>query len=108
MARILVVDDESLIRALVAEVGSSLGHEVLEAASIKEGFVLARTGVDIVLLARPGSRTATGWPTWTPSRSSRDALTSSSSPGTATPTPPKRPCARARGNIWSSPCARAI
>ncbi len=50
MARILVVDDESLIRALVAEVGSSLGHEVLEAASIKEGFVLARTGVDIVLL----------------------------------------------------------
>ena len=50
MARILVVDDESLIRALVAEVGSSLGHEVLEAASIKEGFALARTGVDIVLL----------------------------------------------------------
>lgn len=50
MARILVVDDESLIRALVAEVGNSLGHEVLEAASIKEGFALARTGVDIVLL----------------------------------------------------------
>lgn len=50
MARILVVDDESLIRALVAEVGSSLGHEVLEAASIGEGFALARTGVDIVLL----------------------------------------------------------
>lgn len=37
MARILVVDDESLIRVLVADVGESLGHEVLTAASIKEG-----------------------------------------------------------------------
>ena len=50
MARILVVDDESLIRALVADVGESLGHEVLTAASIKEGQDLAQRGVDIVLL----------------------------------------------------------
>ena len=41
MARILVVDDESLIRVLVADVGESLGHEVLTAASIKEGQDLA-------------------------------------------------------------------
>lgn len=50
MARILVVDDESLSRALVAEAGGSLGHEVLEAPSIEAGLALARTGVDIVLL----------------------------------------------------------
>ena len=50
MARILVVDDESLIRVLVADVGESLGHEVLTAASIKEGQDLAQRGVDIVLL----------------------------------------------------------
>lgn len=50
MARILVVDDESLIRILVADVGESLGHEVLTAASIKEGQDLAQRGVDIVLL----------------------------------------------------------
>ena len=47
MARILVVDDESLIRVLVADVGESLGHEVLTAASIKEGQDLAQRGVDI-------------------------------------------------------------
>mgnify|MGYP000825484116 FL=1 len=51
MARILVVDDESLIRVLVADVGESLGHEVLTAASIKEGQDLAQRGVDIVLLS---------------------------------------------------------
>ena len=45
MARILVVDDESLIRVLVADVGESLGHEVLTAASIKEGQDLAQRGV---------------------------------------------------------------
>ena len=50
MARILVVDDESLIRVLVADVGESLGHEVLTAAPIKEGQDLAQRGVDIVLL----------------------------------------------------------
>ena len=44
MARILVVDDESLSRALVTEVGESLGYEVLAAASIKEGLALAERG----------------------------------------------------------------
>ena len=50
MARILVVDDASLSRALVTEVGESLGYEVLAAASIKEGLALAERGVDVVLL----------------------------------------------------------
>lgn len=50
MARILVVDDESLTRTLVAEVGGSLGHEVLEAPTIETGLALAQKGVDIVLL----------------------------------------------------------
>ncbi len=50
MARVLVVDDESLSRTLVAEVGESLGYEVLAAASIREGLDLAERGVDIVLL----------------------------------------------------------
>ena len=49
MARILVVDDESLIRVLVADVGESLGHEVLTAASIKEGQDLAQRGVDMIV-----------------------------------------------------------
>ncbi len=50
MARVLVVDDESLSRTLVTEVGESLGYEVLAAASIKEGLDLAERGVDVVLL----------------------------------------------------------
>ncbi len=50
MTRILVVDDESMIRALVADVGASLGYDVLAAASLSRGLELGRQGVDIVLL----------------------------------------------------------
>lgn len=50
MARILVVDDERLIRTLTVEVGSSLGHEVFTAANIRDGLALARQNMDIVLL----------------------------------------------------------
>lgn len=50
MARILVVDDESLIRALILEVGSALGHEVFTASNIRDGLALARQNMDIVLL----------------------------------------------------------
>ena len=50
MARILVVDDEILIRTLVAEIGESLGHEVLGASTIKQGLKLGEKGTDIVLL----------------------------------------------------------
>lgn len=50
MTRILVVDDESMIRALVADVGESLGYEVVAAASVSEGLELGRQGADIVLL----------------------------------------------------------
>jgi len=42
MARILVVDDERLLRTLTVEVGSSLGHEVFTAANIRDGLALAR------------------------------------------------------------------
>lgn len=50
MARILIVDDERLVRALVREVGCGLGHEVDEAATLAEGLRLAERGVDLVLL----------------------------------------------------------
>ena len=50
MARILVVDDERLLRTLTVEVGSSLGHEVFTAANIRDGLALARQDMDIILL----------------------------------------------------------
>lgn len=50
MGRILVVDDESLIRTLVVEVGSDLGHEVFTAANIRDGLALARQNMDVILL----------------------------------------------------------
>ena len=50
MARILVVDDEVVVRTLVAEVGTRLSHEVLQAASLDEGLRLGALGVDMVLL----------------------------------------------------------
>ncbi len=50
MARILVVDDEILVRTMVREAGTELGHEVLEAGTLSQGMGLAATGVDLVLL----------------------------------------------------------
>lgn len=50
MARILVVDDESLMRTMVELVCTRLGHEALCAATLAEGLRLAREGVDVVLL----------------------------------------------------------
>lgn len=50
MARVLIVDDERLVRTLVREVGSGLGHEVLEADSLADGLRVAEQGVDLVLL----------------------------------------------------------
>lgn len=70
MARILVVDDESLIRVLVADVGESLGHEVLTAASIKEGQDLAQRAWTSYCWMYC-SRTGTGSPMWRPFHNSR-------------------------------------
>lgn len=50
MARILVVDDEALMRTMAEVVCKRMGHEPLCAASLKEGLELGRAGVDVVLL----------------------------------------------------------
>ena len=50
MARILVVDDEALMRTMVEVVCTRMGHEAVCASSIKEGLALGRQGVDVVLL----------------------------------------------------------
>lgn len=50
MARILVIDDEMLVRTLVAEVGTRLGHEVVQSETLAEGLKLAGDDVDVVLL----------------------------------------------------------
>lgn len=50
MARILVVDDEALMRTMVEVVCQRLGHEAVCASSIKEGLELGRMGADVVLL----------------------------------------------------------
>ena len=50
MAKILVVDDEILVRTLTTEVGGRLGHEILQADTLEEGLRLGAGGVDVVLL----------------------------------------------------------
>ena len=50
MARILVVDDEALMRTMVEVVCTRMGHEVLLAESISQGLEMGRKGVDVVLL----------------------------------------------------------
>lgn len=50
MARILVVDDEAVVRVLVGDTAGSMGHEVLTATSLREGLAKAATGVDVVFL----------------------------------------------------------
>jgi len=50
MTRLLVVDDEALVRALVVEAAGGLGLEVLSAGTLEEGLALGHEGVDLVLL----------------------------------------------------------
>ena len=50
MTKLLVVDDEALVRALVTEAAGSLGLEVLSAGTLAEGLALGYEGVDLVLL----------------------------------------------------------
>jgi len=50
MARILIVDDEALMRTMAELVCRRMGHEAFCAATLAEGLRLAREGVDVVLL----------------------------------------------------------
>ncbi len=50
MARILVVDDEALMRTMVEVVCTRMGHEVLLAENLNQGLEMGRQGVDVVLL----------------------------------------------------------
>ena len=50
MARVLVVDDENLMRTMVEVACRRLGHEALCAATLEEGRRLAAAGVDVILL----------------------------------------------------------
>ena len=56
MPRLLVIDDENLIRMLTREAGEALGYEVLSASSLREGRALldadaaAGRSLDLVLL----------------------------------------------------------
>lgn len=44
MARILVVDDEALMRTMAEVVCTRMGHEVLLAESVSQGLELGRQG----------------------------------------------------------------
>ena len=50
MKKLLVVDDEALVRALAEEVAGGLGLETLSAGTLAEGLALGQKGVDLVLL----------------------------------------------------------
>lgn len=50
MARVLVVDDEALMRTMAQVICNRLGHEALLAGSIAEALRLGREPVDVVLL----------------------------------------------------------
>lgn len=56
MAQIVVIDDEVLVRTLVSEVGTHLGHTVFEASTLADGMAVAHrleqqgAGPDVILL----------------------------------------------------------
>ena len=51
MAKILVIDDDKLVRDLYVKLFASLGHEGVSASTLKEGMEILRTGnFDLVLL----------------------------------------------------------
>lgn len=60
--KVLVIDDETFVRTIVAEMLEMYGHQVIQAASGADGLALldAEGGVDLVLtdLGMPGM---TGW-----------------------------------------------
>lgn len=50
MARILIVDDDQLVRNSIGRCISGMGHDVLLAGSLAEGLAHAESGVDVVYL----------------------------------------------------------
>ncbi len=50
MARVLIIDDDPLVRRSIERCVADMGHEALTAGSLKEGLALAETGVDTVYL----------------------------------------------------------
>ncbi len=50
MARILVIDDDELVRASLSRCLADMGHEVLLAGGLRQGRLLAETGVDVIYL----------------------------------------------------------
>ncbi|MBU4560279.1 MAG: sigma-54 dependent transcriptional regulator [Proteobacteria bacterium] len=50
MARILVIDDDELIRSSLFRCFDDMGHEVAMAENLASGIALAQTGVDVIYL----------------------------------------------------------
>ena len=60
MARVLVVDDENLMRTMVEVACRRLGHEALCAATLEEGRRLAAAGVDVTTVVEKGKSAFVG------------------------------------------------
>lgn len=50
MARVLVIDDDALVRKSLSRLFSDMGHEVLLAEGLAQGKTLAKKGVDVIYL----------------------------------------------------------
>ncbi len=50
MARILIIDDDELIRASLSRCFEDMGHDIALAGGLAEGLALAATGVDVIYL----------------------------------------------------------
>ncbi len=50
MATVLIIDDDSLVRSSLARLFQGMGHEVLSAHSLGQGYDLAAMGVDVIYL----------------------------------------------------------
>ena len=50
MARVLIIDDDPLVRRSIERCVADMGHDALTAGSLTEGLTLAATGVDTVYL----------------------------------------------------------
>ncbi len=48
--RLLVIDDEPVLRTLVADVSERLGFEVFQASTLAEGLSIGQHGIDVVVL----------------------------------------------------------
>ncbi len=46
----MIIDDEPVLQALISDVGTRLGFDILQATTLAEGLSLGQHGVDVVLL----------------------------------------------------------